>query len=763
MHELSNTHQNYPAMKKAILIVALILAISPGYGQKFTAAPRQGLYSAEQKKLTFPVARNLKGGGDIIFKETFNWKDPGDPKGFSYPPGWQFKDVNNMGHNWVWRAGTDSISGRYTHLPGHIYSKSPEDGYLVLPMDEYNFNDGIVTMNDGDVWFQLPPLDFSTRPGVYLSLSQYFRCNTDQPDIKCLLSVDGGVRWAIVDLSFKTGVHVFCKKPYPEVNISEIVAGMSNVLIRFTWKGCSHYFWCIDDLELSEAFQYELRLEESWLSMTDLTVEDKDKGYYYMVPFSQTGVNHFGEYSFKGLIFNGGMADLEGCGLNVKVLRNGVPVYDQTSAKRDLWAFESDTFAVEAPFVPDGYGDYKMILTATPDQADGVPSNNVNSDIFHVTDSIYSISDWEWESQVSPSIMLGLDHYEGGDYIGLIYDISKPCEVASISCAIMQRKDVPMNSTQPGHEFMYHLFKWHEEESDWGKLISSDYMTVTPEMINTWVTLPLIKDGESEFLEPGQYLAAIEPFHGSAIKPDSSMIPFTIGLDQSHSSPAHKDAFKFPGLEGWFSFQYVPMIRLNLAETGAPAAADVVFNVDMTLPVANGYFNPAGNDFVDVAGTFNDWKGSARMIDDDGDGTYTLTVTGLPTFQPIEYKYRINGDWNTSELPSDGQNRMYRTSYYNRLHDVYNNGISMGTVLSPTVFSVHVFPNPARNAFNLEITYPLPTDLTITLTSLQGQVVYRKLVTSAMNYSEPIDIKNFASGMYILKVNDKAIKLMIDD
>lgn len=750
-------------MKKSILILSLILAFSPGYGQKFTKATVQGLYSSEQKKLAFPETRNLKSGGDIIFKETFNWKDPGDPKGFSYPEGWQFTDVNNMGHNWVWRAGTDSISGRYTHLPGHIYSRSPEDGYIVLPMDEYNYIDKVVTLNDGDVWFQLPPMDFSTRPGINLSFSQNFRCLAGPPDIKCLVSVDGGGRWAIIDLTFKTGMNIFCKKPYPEINISEIAAGMPQVLFRFAWKGASHYFWCIDDLELTEAFQYELRLEESWLSMTDLTSEDNDEGYYYMVPFSQTGINHFGEYSFKGLIYNGGIADLEGCGLNVKVIRNGIQVYDQTSATRDLWAFERDTFKVDAPFVPDGYGDYKMILTATVDQADGVPSNNVYSDIFHVTDSVYSISDWEWESQTSPSIMLGIDHYKGGDYVGLIYDISKACEAASISCAIIQRKDFPMNSTQPGHEFMYHLFKWNEENNDWGKLISSDYMTVTPEMINTWVTVPLIKDGESEFLGPGQYIAAIEPFHGTAVNPDSSMIFFHIGTDLSHASPALKDAYKFPGLEGWFSFETVPMIRLNLAETGAPAAADVVFNVDMTLPIANGYFHPAWGDFLDVAGTFNNWSGSASMTDDDGDGTYTLTVPGLPTFRPIEYKYRINADWNTSEFPSGGPNRVYRTSYYNMLFDVYNNGISMGTVLSPTVFSVNVFPNPAKKAVNLEVTNPLPTDLTITLTGLQGQVVCRKLVRSVMNYSETIDIKNLASGMYILRVNDRAIKLMIDD
>lgn len=87
----------------------------------------------------------------------------------------------------------------------------------------------------------------------------------------------------------------------------------------------------------------------------------------------------------------------------------------------------------------------------------------------------------------------------------------------------------------------------------------------------------------------------------------------------------------------------------------------------------------------------------------------------------------------------------------------------MGTPINTESFLVSVFPNPAKKAVNLEVTNPLPTDLSITLTSLQGQVVYRKLFNSVMNYRGAIDIENYASGMYILKINDKAIKLMIDD
>ena len=203
------------------------------------------------------------------------------------------------------------------------------------------------------------------------------------------------------------------------------------------------------------------------------------------------------------------------------------------------------------------------------------------------------------------------------------------------------------------------------------------------------------------------------------------------------------------------------MIRMNINNIGAPKTADVVFNVDMTLPIANGYFKPA-SDFVDVAGTFNAWNGSANHLTDaDGDGIYSGTVAGLATFQKIEYKYRINGDWNTSEFPSGGANRNYRTTYYNMLHDVYNNGASMGVNVNSLTSFINVYPNPTDGEFTLSVSNTQVTDLNIMVTNIQGQTVYQNQVKSVLDYQENIDLGQFAKGMYFLKVNNQVTKLLI--
>jgi hypothetical protein len=665
-----------------------------------------------------------------------------------------------VGHNWIWRAGDEGIYGKFTNQPGHIYSRTPDDGYFILPMDEYNYLDMILTQNEGNSWFQLPPMDFSARPGVVLKLSQNFRvCCNYVPDLKCLVTNNRGATWLTYDLAGGTEPNTFCRKPYPEVNISEAAAGMSEVWIRFQWGHGTHYFWCLDDLELSEAYNNELRLEDTRLYLSDLDAGIRDEGFYYMVPFSQVQ-NGVGGDTFESVIRNGGMAGQEDCRLNAQVFHNGTPVYSMDSPKRDIPPYRADTFAITTPFIPDGYGDYRMVVTAQQAQTEGMPANNVVTDTFYLTDSIFSMTDWDWETQVSSAAWSNGNN--DGDCLGVRYDISQACEASSISCMIVQRKDFPLRSTQPGHDMVYGIFRWEEAEQDWVAAIGSEYTTITQEMINTWVTLPLLKDGQSELLKPGSYIAAIMTFHGSVQMVDGAYPPLTIGVDQSHPFSPLKSVCKLTTNETWLGISNDgPMIRLNIRESGAPAITDVVFNVDMTIPMAGGFFHPAAGDFVDVAGTFNNWAGSAQLADPEGDGIYTLTVPGLQTFQKIEYKYRINGDWETAEFPFGGRNRVYRVTYYNVLENIYNDGISLGMEEGSIPSNVRIYPNPASDQVQLMIENSVPSELNISLISLQGQTLFHKQAGRTLILQETIDLSAFAKGIYFLKVNGQAFKLMV--
>ncbi len=745
-------------MKKFTLILLLVSFVAFTYGQKVRQATVTVPYATEQKKMDFPQDSRLKTEGEVFFKETFNFADASDPRGWKLPEGYQITSEGDFGQYWVWRAGTDSIKGKFTFLPGHIYSKTPEDGYFVLPMDEYNYVDGVETTNVGTNWFQFPEFNCTAHPTVIFKMSQYFRACCAAPNVSMMVSNDFGVHWAAFNMVYQTKTNIFCKNPYPEVNITEVAGGMAHVWVKLVWTANRSYFWCIDDVTLSEAYNNELQLEAPWLNMTDQEV-DNDEGFVYMVPSAQTGTDGFGGYTFKAGLLNAGRDDQEKCKLNAEVFKNGTSVYNETSEKvADIWALQRDTFPVTKQFVPSGIGNYKMVLTAQQKAVDGQPGNNVYSDTYYVTDSIYSNSDWESETYSSTAGHGNND----GDYLGVIFDIKKATEVNSMSTLIMQRKENPNASTKVGYGFQNWLFKWDPVEGLWLEVISGVYTDVTQEMLNAWVTVPMDKDGESEFIEPGQYIAAIQGFHGGGAGAPNNTYRFTIGSDQSHLYADGKTVYRLITGDTWSGNEDLSMIRLNLNNTGAPKTSDVVFNVDMTLPIANGFFKPASGDFVDVAGTFNGWNGAtSHLTDDNGDGIYTLTVPAQDVFGKIEYKYRINGNWNTSEFPSGGPNRVYRVTYYNMLNDVYNNGASMGVNFDALNASVNVYPNPSDGQFTLSVMNSQVVDLNIMITNIQGQSVYQNQVKSVLQHQENIDLSRFAKGMYFLKVNNEVRKLVV--
>ena len=82
------------------------------------------------------------------------------------------------------------------------------------------------------------------------------------------------------------------------------------------------------------------------------------------------------------------------------------------------------------------------------------------------------------------------------------------------------------------------------------------------------------------------------------------------------------------------------------------------FLLNMSYQVSQGNFSPAIN-YVDVAGSFNDWSGTQlELLDND---IYTLVISDINPGDQIEFKFRIDGNWENSEFPG---------GYTNRLHDV---------------------------------------------------------------------------------------------
>ena len=82
----------------------------------------------------------------------------------------------------------------------------------------------------------------------------------------------------------------------------------------------------------------------------------------------------------------------------------------------------------------------------------------------------------------------------------------------------------------------------------------------------------------------------------------------------------------------------------------------LTLRVNMSYQINAGNFN-IDTQTLDVAGTFNDWNGSLLELTEGY--MYAVTVSDVDPGDIIEFKFRIDGNWDTSEFPGYGSNRTH--------------------------------------------------------------------------------------------------------
>jgi energy-coupling factor transporter transmembrane protein EcfT len=130
------------------------------------------------------------------------------------------------------------------------------------------------------------------------------------------------------------------------------------------------------------------------------------------------------------------------------------------------------------------------------------------------------------------------------------------------------------------------------------------------------------------------------------INHDSSRMEFSNGVNRMFRVPGKPMTVKY--MYNDFDTTTVPM----------------TFLCDMYYQIKAGHFNPYPYmDYLDVAGSMNNLGAYDVLFDVDHDSIYQVTLN-LPRslislYIPIEFKFRINGNWNTSEFPDGGSFRTY--------------------------------------------------------------------------------------------------------
>ncbi|MFA5816514.1 MAG: T9SS type A sorting domain-containing protein, partial [Bacteroidales bacterium] len=437
------------------------------------------------------------------FLETFGWENPADPKGWTAPPGYYMLDPTDNGYNWHW-YGPDSLVAQWVKEPP-FQSTTAANGSLTLFADKYNeYKDPTIPL-DNSIGF--PPLDCSSRSSVIVRYETVFMNYSGGWKMLLEVSVDNWVHSAALDVGFGCGHKGRPNNTAPgvpaifEANISDLATGISDVRMRFTWRGTDDYFWQIDDFQLSEAWDNDLQMrfaQMEWNDGDDATTMTP----FFMMPKSQLAGGSY--TNFKSAVINFGEYDQDDVYFDVDITKNSQSVFHKETPKKYLPALVADTALIADSYAPADFGHYKVVMDYKQKETEQTPQNDQVETYFNITDSAYSHAD----NTAEQSFCWGFEAYGSapnlGHMMGSVYPIFADCEVNSISAFIAGGKADGMI------DFRFKLFAIPTEGDDLTpiELLGTEGLTLDSTMLGTWITLLFDKDGESEFLKKGQTVYA---------------------------------------------------------------------------------------------------------------------------------------------------------------------------------------------------------------------------------------------------------------
>ncbi|MFC2121800.1 T9SS type A sorting domain-containing protein [Bacteroidota bacterium] len=475
-------------MKKNLLLVLVLIIACSVFGQN----------------------RNLKGDGQVFWEEHFDWGNPDDPKGWTAPEGWLIEDnsADDIGYEWVWTK--DSLQGPFSERDGGyiLNSSTGDNGFLAIDLDNLNAFMDYIAMLYVNSSITLPPLDCSDHPSVIISLEQMFKY-FNNPRMVIEVSNDDGAHWAAFDMKMGSGPGTNALNlpndgiAHFSANLSAVAGGQADVTIKITWDGSILYFWMLDDIVISEGWDYDLKMNH-W--KTELVDENANEsaGFYYMMP--KTQIIPIG--GFEASVINYGDFEMSDVRLNVTINKNHVEQFNASSEYVPFMYFgdPADTLTVDDMFTPIDFGHYDITFCMKANEEEQFSENNIKSINFNVTDSVFARTPDISEANESPWRNLYQNTHEG-DLMGVEFNPVSDCEASSISVFISR--------SNLGVDFKYVLLEITEGEDDAleiTELISSDMIWVDEDVLNQgWITLPLTLDGIGEKMKAGgRYIAAVQ-------------------------------------------------------------------------------------------------------------------------------------------------------------------------------------------------------------------------------------------------------------
>lgn len=497
----------------------------------------------ESHKDVRAVRGHAKDGGDIVFSEDF----ANGLNGNNGVGAW----TTNAANGNLWKQTFTGPHGAYSDTSEKIHSTTYLNGWMIIQTDSANsiwtdpLNPVIVANPvNFDAGLVSPLLDLSATPSVQIEFQQRLRyCCQDAPNF-LQVSTDGGTTWSAtfpcaegIDGNQDDGTMT------KSINITAaIAANPANVKFRFfhdgTTSGTSHYHWQVDDVKITTTASNDLRMTNaaswSWDFNTAATYDSLD---YSIIPLAQLHV-----LPLNVSVFNNGRVDQPNTTAHFNVTNSaGTSVFSQDVNIGTLASGVTDTIYADGFTPPASIDEYMVHYSVSSDSTDMVPSDNMDSTTFQVSDYVLARDDDSRDgSYDNPD--------DNGDpqafILGNMMHITTAGTIYAVDIAIATGADVGTTvSAQVRNDDRSEALA---ESNEYDVVAADLCATGGNHMIHFILTEPLdVTAGQDVFV-------GLHHFGGATVK-----------CATSGSSPAQTSQIYDVPTDTWFYVTSTPMVRIN--------------------------------------------------------------------------------------------------------------------------------------------------------------------------------------------------------
>lgn len=408
-----------------------------------------------------------KASGDTIFYEDF-----GTGLG-----GWVTGGATD-----IWEVRTQGPQGQFSDAAVQtIQSTTAANGFAIFDADENQSPTPGAGFFDHVGYIESPAVDLTGYPNVSILFQQAYRhCCAGGFQFLVQFSDDdfaANIENYVVNVP-GVGANTFSGTDTRLVDISNFISGatdLTNVKMRFLFDGTggtSHYFWQVDDIALIESLDNYMSLNERILG---------HGVFQYPVHFFPE--HQVSPISFSALVENRGVNAQNDVTLTVTASEGGTAEEVLTSNPIVANPGDVDSLATTATWTPQGGAgtEYDLDFLVSQSENEQFPVNNLVSDIFAVTDSVFGVDN----GTITGSFTNFASQPQSAVKIGNVIEVPNDTYITSLTIFIAQNADAV------GQQFFGEVRVFDDATGDYQFLEETSIKEIVNSDLGSLVTLKL--------------------------------------------------------------------------------------------------------------------------------------------------------------------------------------------------------------------------------------------------------------------------------